>query len=447
MKFSVFMMRDGNYNLGGWRLPEAYPDAGENFARWIEYAGILERGKIDMLFIADSISSHGVDHVESMSHTARSTGFEPLTLLSALSMVTKRLGLAATAATTWNEPYTIARMFASLDHISGGRAAWNLVTGRNAEDANNYSREEHVARGRRYARAEEFIDIVRGLWDSYEDDAFLCDKATGQFFDPSKLHFLNYKSANFSVRGPLSVARPPQGHPVVVQAGESEPARELSARVADVVFTAQSSLASAKTFYADVKGRLARFGRSPDSLKILPGVSIYLGRTDEEAQEKFERLEALTPPAYAIRQLSVFLGGVDLSSYSPDGPMPQVQENVTRANPDRWLAFAHEKNLTLLQTAQRAAAAKAHWIVKGSPRTVADQLEEWFTREAADGFNLLPPYVPGVLNEFVELVLPELRRRGLFRTEYEGTTLRQNLGLPRPQNVFGNKQAKLHAIG
>lgn len=441
IKLSVFMMMDGNYHLAGWRLPGSNPDAGQNVARWIEFAQILERGKLDMLFIADNISPPGVDHRESMSQTARVMGFEPFTLLAALSGVTSRLGLAATAATTWNEPYTVARMFASLDHLTGGRAGWNLVTGRNPEDAKNFGRDQHVAYEDRYARAEEFIDIVKGLWDSYEDDALIRDKAAGTFFDPAKLHLLNHKGKNFSVKGPLSVSRPPQGHPVVVQAGESEPARELSARVADVVFTAQSSLKAGQAFYADVKGRLAKYGRTPDSLKILPGVTFYVGRTTEEAEEKFQKLQSLIPPLYALRQLSLLLGGVDLSGYPLDGPMPEIQGNVTRANPDHFLAFAYQEKLTLRQTALRASAAKAHWILKGTPKDIADQLEVWFTQGAADGFNLLPPYVPDALTEFVDMVVPELRRRGLFREEYEGRTLRENLGLPRPPNTHTGKTA------
>jgi alkanesulfonate monooxygenase len=435
LKFSVYMTADGNYHLGGWRLPDAYADAGQNISRWIEAARILERGKIDMLFIADNISPQGVDHLPSMSRSPRSVGFEPLTLLSALSMMTSRLGLAATSATTWNEPYTVARMFASLDHLSGGHAAWNLVTGRNPEDAQNFSRNAHVEHQDRYKRAEEFIDVVKGLWDSYEDHAIIRDRATGLFFDPRKLHLLKHAGEHFSVKGPLSVSRPPQGHPVIVQAGESEPARQLTARVADAVFTQQSSLKSAQVFYRDIKRRLEQFGRGPDQLKVLPGLSAYIGRTRAEADEEYERLQAMTPPEYAVRQLGLLLG-VDFSGYPLDGPMPHLEGTATRANPERWLEFSRDTNMTLRQAALRATASKAHFVVKGMPNDVADQIEEWFNNEAADGFNLLPPHIPGSLNEFVDKVLPELRRRGLFRVEYEGKTLRENLGLPRPSNFL-----------
>jgi FMN-dependent oxidoreductase (nitrilotriacetate monooxygenase family) len=433
LKFSVYMTADGNYHLGGWRLPDAYADAGQNISRWIEVARILERGKIDMLFIADNISPQGVVYLPSMSRSPRSVGFEPLTLLSALSTVTTRLGLAATSATTWNEPYTVARMFASLDHLSGGRAAWNLVTGRNPEDAKNFSRNVHVEHQDRYRRAEEFIDVVKGLWDSYDDHAIVRDRASGLFFDPNKLHLIKHNGEHFSVKGPLSVSRPPQGHPVIVQAGESEAARQLTARAADAVFTQQSSLKSARVFYRDIKRRLEQFGRAPDSLKVLPGMSAYIGRTREEAEEKYTGLQAMTPPEYAVRQLGLLLG-VDLSGYPLDEAMPHLDASAARANPERWLKFSRDADMTLRQAALRANASKAHFVVKGTANDVADQMEEWFNNDAADGFNLLPPHIPGSLTEFVDHVIPELRRRGLFRFEYDGKTLRENLGLPRPPN-------------
>jgi N-acetyl-S-(2-succino)cysteine monooxygenase len=435
LKFSAYMQMDGNYHQGAWRLPDAFADTGQELDRWIEIARLLERGKLDMLFIPDNISPPGVDHLQSLSHTARAVGFEPLTLLSALSSVTTYLGLAATAATTWNEPYIVARMFASLDHLTRGRAAWNLVTGRNPEDAKNFSRSEHVAHEDRYARAEEFVDVVRGLWDSYDDDAVVRDKATGLFFEPAKLHLLNHVGKHFQVKGPLSVSRPPQGHPVIVQAGESEPARQLSARVADVVFTQQSSLKSAQTFYSDIKSRLARFGRTPESLVVLPGLSLYIGRSRDEAEEKYEHMQSLTPPEFAVRQLSLLLG-IDLSEHPVDAPMPNVASTATRANPERWLEYSRDGQMTLRQAALRATAAKAHWVIKGTPNDIADHIEEWFTNDAADGFNLLPPSVPGSLTEFVDLVLPKLRARGLFRTDYESRMLRENLGLQRPSNRF-----------
>ena len=435
MKFAVFLMADSNYHIAGWRHPDSYVDAGSNFQRWIEFAQTMERGKLDMLFIADVIGVPGTKNPENLSHTPSIDKFEPFTLLAALSTVTRRIGLVATAATAYNEPYNVARTLASLDHLTGGRAGWNLVTGGSYEDAANFSRESHAAHGDRYERGEEFVDVVRGLWSSYDRDAFPRDKASGRYFDPGKLHVLNHVGKHFSVKGPLSVARPPQGYPVIVQAGTSEPARQLSARVADVVFTAQSSIDDAKAFYADVKGRLQQYGRHPDDLKIMPGVAMYIGRSQQEAEDKVEQLNALIPTHVALARLSRMLGGVDLSGYALDEPMPELQGNAARmSTPRNYVRLARRENLTLRQVAMRSAVAKDHWALVGTPQRIADQLEEWFVEKAADGFNLLPPHVPAAINDFVDLVVPELQRRGLFRTEYEGATLRENLGVPFPPN-------------
>jgi len=316
MKFAVFLMADSNYHIAGWRHPDAYVDAGSNIQRWIEFAKTLERGKLDMLFVADVIGVPGVHNPESLRYASTVDKFEPFTLLAALSSVTHRLGLVATSATAYNEPYNVARTLASLDHLTGGRAGWNLVTGGSYEDAANFSQPVHAAHGDRYERGEEFVDVVRGLWDSYDHDAFPRDKASGRYVDPAKVHVLNHTGKYFSVKGPLSVGRPPQGYPVIVQAGTSEPARKLSARVADVVFTAQSSIDDAKAFYADVKGRMQQHGRHPDDLKVMPGVAMYIGGSQQEAEDKCEALNALIPIEVAVSRLSRMLGGVDLSGYA-----------------------------------------------------------------------------------------------------------------------------------
>ncbi len=433
MKFAVFLMADSNYHIAGWRHPDAYVDAGSNIQRWIEFAKTLERGKLDMLFVADVIGVPGVQNPESLRYASTVDKFEPFTLLAALSSVTHRLGLVATSATAYNEPYNVARTLASLDHLTGGRAGWNLVTGGSYEDAANFSQPVHAAHGDRYERGEEFVDVVRGLWASYDRDAFPRDKASGRYIDPAKVHVLNHTGKYFSVKGPLSVSRPPQGYPVIVQAGTSEPARKLSARVADVVFTAQSSIEDAKAFYADVKGRMQQHGRNPDDLKVMPGVAMYIGRSQQEAEDKCEALNALIPIDVAVSRLSRMLGGVDLSGYALDEPMPDIQGNAARmSTPLNYVRMARRDNLTLRQVAMRSAAGKDHWTLIGTPQTIADELERWFVEKAADGFNLLPPYVPGAINEFVDLVVPELQRRGLFRSEYEGATLRENLGVPFP---------------
>ncbi len=434
MKFAVFLMADSNYHIAGWRHPDAYVDAGSNIARWVEFAQTLERGKLDMLFVADVIGVPGTRDMESLSYQPTIDKFEPFTLLAALSGVTKNIGLVATSATAYNEPYSIARVLGSLDHLTGGRAGWNLVTGGSYEDAANFSVGEHAAHGDRYERAEEFVDVVRGLWGSFDPDAFPRDKTTGRYLDPSKLHTLNHKGKYFAVKGPLSVSRPPQGYPVIVQAGTSEPARKLSARVADVVFTAQSAIEDAKAFYADVKGRMQQYGRHPDDLKVMPGAAIYVGRSMQEARREVRsaqrahphRSVRVTPRPHARRR-----GSFGLRPRCPDAG--DRKQRRPRQHAAQLRRLAKRDNLTLRQVATRSGAAKDHWTLIGTPRQIADELEHWFAEKAADGFNLLPPHVPGALNEFVDLVVPELQRRGLFRTEYEGAMLRQNLGVPFPQ--------------
>lgn len=437
MSFAVFMHGDSNYHSAGWRHPDAYADSGLNFKRWVEFARIMERGKLDMLFVADTIGVPMTDRVETLSQTSLVDKFEPLSVIAALSVVTERIGLAATCATTYNQPYNVARSLASIDHLSGGRCGWNLVTGGVRDDALHFNLQTHVAHGDRYEMAEEFADVCLGLWDSFEDDAIVRDKASGQYVDVGKLHTLDHKGKYYAVKGPLSVSRSPQGRPVLIQAGASEPARQLSARVADVVFTSQSSFEGAKEFYADVKGRLAQFHRSPHELKVMPGVALFIGRSAAEAEERYEALQSLLQPAVAFSLLHERVGGLDLSSYDLDGPFPDLQGNTARmSTPPALVQLARRENLTLRQVAMRMAAGRSHWLLKGTVEDIADQLEHWFKNEAADGFNLLPQIVPGSICDFVDLVVPELQRRGLFRTEYEGRTLRENLGLARPENRY-----------
>jgi len=430
MSLSAFLFADANYNRVGWRHPDAVADAGLRFERWVEFTRILEAAKFDMLFIADAVSAPGVDDHETFCRTAWIAGFEPLTLLSALSQVTKRLGLAGTVSTTWTEPYNTARMLASLDRLTNGRAGWNLVTSRNPDDALNFSKERHVEHGERYAMAEEFLDICRGLWDSFDDDAFLLDKESGQFVDPEKLHILNHRGKHFQVKGPLNVPRPVQGHPVVIQAGMSEPAREMAARGADCVFCALPDMDTAKQFYADVKGRMSKFGRDPDTLRILPGVTVYVARTQAEAEAKFDLLLSKTSVDYAIHQLGATLG-MDFSGHSPDDPVPPLKPNAGYVDPEALFHDVRAQNLTLGQWALRFTASKSHFTLVGTPEKVADAMEAWFRGGASDGFNLLPPHVPGSIQDFAELVVPELQKRGIFRKDYEGRTLREHLGLNR----------------
>ncbi len=436
MKLSLFMTGDGNYHMAGWRLPGSDCDAGQNIQRWIDTAQALERAKIHMLFIADAASPPGTDDLETLSLTARIDRMDPVPILSAVAMMTTHLGLASTMSTTYLEPYNLARTVASLDHVSGGRAAWNIVTGSNKDDALQFSRESHAPHAERYARAEEFVDVVRGIWDSYDDDAFPRDKESGVYMHPDKVHLLNHVGKYFRVRGPSAVPRSPQGHPVLVQAGSSEPGMNISARVSDIVFTSQTSLESSKAFCDNLKGRCAGFGRTPDDVLVMPGALLFMGDTESEAKEKYDQLNALIPLRVAMQRLSANLGGVDLSKYDLDAPLPDIQVNDARVSAvHSYIAIARRDGLTLRQMAMRSAAAKHHWTLIGSVKQVADELEAWFLGGAADGFNILPSDNPGAVNMLVNKLVPELQRRGLFRTEYEGKTLRENLGLRRPPDL------------
>ncbi len=435
LRLGAFLYPTGHH-IDAWRHPDAQADAGSNFAHYVELAQLAERGKFDLIFMADGVGTRGTD-IEALSRTATRyvAQFEPITLLSALAAVTRNIGFVATASTSYNEPYHIARKFASLDHISGGRAGWNLVTSSSEHEAHNFGRDEHYAHGERYERAEEFADVVTGLWDTWEEGAFPRDKQSGLYFDPDKQHVLNHKGKFFKVRGPLNVARSPQGHPVLVQAGSSEPGKELAARTAEVVFTAHQTFEDARTFYTDLKGRLRKYGRHADDLKVMPGIFPVVGRTIAEAEEKFEQIQELIHPVVGLALLSGMTGGVDLSAYPLDGPVPALPEtNASKSRQRLLLDLAHRENLTIRQLYLRIAGARGHRQIVGTPAQIADEMQHWFTGGAADGFNIMPPHLPVGLRDFVDLVLPELRRRGLFRNEYEGTTLRQNLGLRTPQH-------------
>jgi len=352
-----------------------------------------------------------------------------------LAGVTEHLGLVATGSTTFDAPYHVARRFASLDHISGGRAGWNIVTTSNPDAALNFGLDDHMEHGERYARAREFYDVVTGLWDSWADDAFIRDAGRGFYFDPDKLHVLDHKGKYLSVRGPLNIARPIQGWPVIVQAGASEAGRQLAAETAEAVFTAQANLAAGRKFYADVKARAEKAGRSRDHLKILPACFVVVGDTVEEARAKRARLDSLVHYDNAIASLSIALGH-DASRFDPDGPLPEIPEsNASKSGRQRAIELAKREKLTVRQLAQRLGGYSGLAIV-GTPATIADEMQEWLTTEASDGFTIMFPYLPGGLDDFVERVVPELQRRGLFRREYEGKTLRENLGLPRPANRF-----------
>jgi alkanesulfonate monooxygenase len=435
MKLGMFMEGIGHH-VAAWRDPETSAHGKLDLDHYIDIARTAERGRFDMLFLADTNATFGADDADVWVRQSSASRLEPLTLLGALAAVTKNIGLVATMTTTYYEPFTIARFFASLDHISKGRAGWNLVTSLAAAEALNFSHSAHASHADRYARAKEFAQVVLGLWDSWEDGAVIADKEAGLYFDAGKMHFLNHKGKNFQVRGPLMIQRSPQGHPVVVQAGQSEDGRDLAAETAEVVFTVQQDLNQAKAFYADIRKRAAAYGRSPDSVKILPGLMVVVGKTRAEAEAKYERLQSLIHPEFGVKQLSTYFG-FDLSKFPLDGPVPEPDfANAERGRLEVMYDLAKRENLSIRQLYQRVIGQRAHRTVCGTAGEIADHMQHWFGEKACDGFNILPVTFPGALNDFVDHVVPELQRRGLFRKEYEGTTLRENLGLPIPPNRY-----------
>ena len=425
-------MRPVSIHTGAWRYPGAFADANFNFAHLRRFAQTLERGCFDAFFMADHLAVLNMP-LEALQRSHTVTSFEPFTLLSALAGATQHIGLIATGSTTFDEPFHVARRFASLDHLSGGRAGWNIVTTSNPDAALNFGLEVHMAHDERYARAREFYDVVTGLWDSFADNAFVRDVDRGIYFEPNKLHILNHRGKYFSVRGPLNIARPVQGWPVIVQAGASDAGRQLAAETAEVVFAAGSTLANGKRLYADVKGRMQKLGRNPEHLKILPGALVVVAETVKEAQQKRAHLDSLVNYANAIASLSIALGH-DATGFDPDGPLPEIPEsNASRSGRERVIELAKRENLNVRQLAQRLGGYAGLAFV-GTPSSIADDMQDWLFSGGSDGFNVMFPYLPEGLDDFVDRVVPELQRRGIFRLEYEGKTLRENLGLPRPPN-------------
>lgn len=427
-------MRPVSIHTGAWRYPGALPDANFNFPALKQFIQKLEQGKFDAFFMADHLAVLNMP-VNALKRSHTVTSFEPFTLLSALASVTEHIGLVATASTTYDQPFHIARRFASLDHISGGRAGWNIVTTSNPDAALNFGLKEEVEHDERYVRAREFYDVVTGLWDSFADDAFIRDVESGIYFDPAKIHVLDHQGKHLSVRGPLNIARPVQGWPVIVQAGASEAGRQLAAETAEVVFAPAGNLEGGKALFADIKKRAWAIGRDPESIKILPGALVIVGETVEEAIAKRAHLDSLVHYDSGIASLNGALG-YDVSSFDPDGPLPEIpQTNAGQSSRERLVAVAQREKLTIRQLAQRVGSYGGLAFV-GTPQTIADDMEQWLTEEGSDGFNIMFPYLPEGLNDFIDKVIPELQQRGIFRKEYEGNTLRENLGLTRPINRF-----------
>ncbi len=427
-------MRPVGIHTAWWRVPGAFPEANFNLQHLVRFIQTLERGRFDAFFMADHLAVLNMP-MDALRRSATATSFEPLTLLSALAMVTERIGLVATASTTFDEPYHIARRFASLDHISGGRAGWNVVTTANPDAALNFGYDDQMDHDERYRRAREFHAVVTGLWDSWADDAWVRDVESGVFFDPVKLHVLEHKGEFLSVRGPLNIARPVQGWPVIVQAGASEAGRQLAAETAEVIFGSSRTIEDAQSFYADVKARMRGAGRNPAHMKVLPAALVVVGRTSEEARAKRALLDSLVHPESGVPNLSIRLG-VDASGFDLDAELPELPvTNQGQSGQAALVALARREKLTVRQLAQMAGGYAGLAMV-GTAAEIADTMQAWVEAEACDGFNVMFDTVPAGLDDFVDLVVPELQQRGVFRREYEGVTLREHLGLPRPANRF-----------
>lgn len=425
MHLGVFILGAGHH-IAGWRMPGA--EAGsENLDLIVRVARKAEEGKFDLLFLADAVNTRPDMHPSMVLR------LEPLTLLAALSMVTRNIGLAATASTTYTEPYNLARYLGSIDHMSGGRCGWNIVTGAFAEAAANFGRDKHPEHDERYAIAAEFVQAAKALWDSCEDGIWQLDQAAGRFIDAAKMHMPDFKGRYFSSKGPLNMSRMPQGYPVMIQAGASEAGRDLAGQIAEIVYAVHQDMAVAQAFSADLKQRAAAFGRSPDHIKIMPGVSAIIGGTEAEAKAKLATLGECADPVVALRVLAERLGH-DLGGYDLDGPVPDLPPSgIMRGHAETLQALAKKENLTLRQLRNVVAATMGHRLIVGTPEQVADGLQEWFEAGAADGFNIMPPWFPGAFDDFVDQVVPILQKRGLFRREYTASTLRGHLGLPRPE--------------
>jgi FMN-dependent oxidoreductase (nitrilotriacetate monooxygenase family) len=441
LRLGTFLGGTGG-NMASWRHPHAVADATINLGYFKDLTHRAEAAKLDFVFFGDGL------YISEKSHPNFLNRFEPLTLLAALAMVTTHIGLAATLSTTYSEPYTVARQFASIDHLSNGRAGWNIVTSPLEGSALNYSKPAHPEHDLRYRMADEFLEITKGLWDSWEDDAFIRDKATGVFFDAAKLHRLNHQGEFFSVQGPLNIARSRQGRPVLIQAGSSEAGKSFAARHADAIFTSQGSLAEAVQFSRDVKQRAVQYGRHPAEILMLPGCSPIVGQTAAEAEQKYQEIASLVDIRDALHYLGRYFNDLDFTQFDLDGPFPDLGDfarNGWESTTDRLKYLARTEHLTLRQLALRTTTPKSTFT--GTPTQIADTMQAWFEAGAADGFMISGAVLPDGLVDFLDHVVPILQERGLFRTEYETDTLRGNLGLPKPANRYTLDTAMAHVAG
>ena len=430
MRLGAFLAGTGS-NMASWRHPDAVPDAAINLDYYKQLTRRAEEAKLDFVFFGDGL------YISEKSHPNFLNRFEPLTLLAALAMDTKQIGLAATLSTSYSEPFTVARQFASIDHISEGRAGWNIVTSPLEGSALNYSKAEHPQHDLRYRMAVEYLEVTKGLWDSWEDDAFVRNKETGQFIDPHKLHRVNHKGEFFSVQGPLTISRSKQGRPILIQAGSSEAGKAFASQVADAVFTGQATIEDAQEFYQDVKSRAVKHGRRSEEILMLPGCNPIVGATREEAEAKYQEISNLVVIDDALNYLGRYFNDIDFTQYDLDEQFPDLGDfarNGWESATDRIKKVSREEGLTLRQMALRSTTPKSPFI--GTPEQVADTMQAWFEAGAADGFMMNASVLPQGFNDFVDLVLPVLKDRGLFRTEYEHDTLRGNLGLAKPTNRY-----------
>lgn len=433
LHLNAFLMEAGHHEAS-WRLPESDARADFDLRHWIRLAQLAETAKFDSLFLADGPALTGTGEFRPPGQ------LEPLTLLTAVSQHTSRIGLIATVSSTYNDPYNLARRLASVDHVSGGRAGWNIVTSAGADEAANFGLADRPAHAERYARADEFLRVAKALWNSWEAEAILDDKPGGRYADPSLIHRIDHQGRHFSVAGPLNVERPPQGYPLLVQAGSSQDGKNFAAQHAEAIFTAHTTFSRAADFYADIKARAAAAGRDPDGVIVLPGIVPYIGSTEQEARALADRLDGLRIPAYGLVQLSrVF--EIEPSELELDSPLPakvlarpKLEGSQSRA--DLIIDLAVREKLTVRQLLARLGGGRGHFEFTGTPGQVADTIVEWFEGGAADGFNIMAPALPSGLEAFIEHVLPILRGKGLFREDYAGTTLREHYGLAVPANQF-----------
>ncbi len=431
LHINLFVQSRGHHE-GSWRHPKATPKALTDISYLQEMAQLAERGKLDSIFLADQLN------VTQDATRAPRNWLEPITVLPAIAAVTERIGLIATASSTYSEPFNLARQFASIDHISGGRAAWNIVTSWSAAAASNFGDDNQISHADRYVRAEEYIQVVKALWSSWDEGAIVDNRATGEYIREGSFRPINHKGTLYSVAGPLNAPRGPQGRPVLVQAGSSDTGKAFAARHAEAVFTAHLELKTAKDFYNDLKSRASDFGRDPKHVIILPGLSPMIGSTESEARQFSEELDALTDPEVGRKRLSARFGGYDFSHLPLDVPLrpedlpdPETVE-AARSRAETIVGFVKREQATLRQLLAKLAGARGHFTFAGTPNQVADLMQTWVEAKAADGFNLMPPVLPWMAETFIDEVLPILRKRGLFREDYSGSTLRDHLGLPKP---------------